>query len=60
MAVERAAGDAHKKPPSPHFRGMTAKGFLKGNRPVTSPYFRVRRMVFLQVAVQERLCRARC
>ena len=39
-------------------REMAAKGFLKDNRPVTPPYFRVRRMTFLQVAVQVRLCRA--
>ena len=60
MTVERAAGDAHKKAAIPRpSREMTAKGFLKGSRPVTPTYFRVRRMTFLQVAVQERLCRAR-
>ena len=51
--------DNSKKPPSPGNREMTAIGFLIGNRPVTPPYFRVRRMTFLQVALQVRLCRAR-
>ena len=33
-------------------------GVPKGQRPVAAPYFRLRRMTFLQVAVQVRLCRA--
>ena len=41
--------------PSKEWRPM---GFLKGQPPVKPPYFRVRRMVFLQVALQFRLCRA--
>ena len=55
----KRAGDAHKKAAIPRFRGMTAKGVPDGQPPVTSPYFRVWRVVFLQVAVQDRLSRAR-
>ena len=54
--VERAETAKSRHPPPK--QEMTAKGFLKGNRPVTPPYFRVRRMTFLQVASQVRLCRA--
>ena len=48
-----------KKPPSPGSPENGGNGFPKGQPPVTPPYFRVRRMVFLQVAVQVRLSRAR-
>ena len=58
MTVKGPGNSAQKAAiPRPN-RGMAAKGFLKGQPPVTSPYFRVRRMTFLQVALQVRLCRA--
>ena len=49
----KRAGDAHKKAAIPRFPGNGGQRF-----PVIA-YFRVRRMTFLQVAVQVRLCRAR-
>ena len=60
MTLQQVQGERKRqKPPSPENREMTAKGFPKGQRPVTlPPYFRVRRMTFLQVASQVRLCRA--
>ena len=59
---ERMGGgyrDTHKKAARPRNRGKGGKwGFPNRQRPVAPPYFRLRRMTFLQVAVQVRLCRA--
>ena len=55
--VERAGMPPQKAAIPRPSREMTAIGFLKGNRPVKPSYFRVRRMTFLQVALQVRLCR---
>ena len=52
MSGKELAGNVDKPPPI----FPLILNLLKDGQP--PPYFRVRRMVFLQVAVQVRLCRA--